>query len=269
MKRACLVFLLASLCYTLSYAEEIKLTTIIPNQTTLRTKQGAIGNNVSDPATLSDAQIPASGLVVQGNVIGAGWQNYKKLTWSCYWTAPAGVYKIMAWIVGGGGGGGTGGTADDVVCLYGSGGGGGGGCTDILIANVTPGASYFVNIGDRGVRAANDVAVGGAGGPTIFLGETAGGGGGGVSRGGCGGAGGIGTGSGLFFNGNPGENGTKVPQDGGLVGTIGGSGGSAGGLGATGVGQQGSDAPAGSGGGGGGGGGDGGSGAGGYVIIWY
>ena len=45
-------------------AEEVRLTTIVPDQTTLRVKNGAVGTNYSKPAT----SIPADTLLVEGNV---------------------------------------------------------------------------------------------------------------------------------------------------------------------------------------------------------
>ncbi|OGW94722.1 MAG: hypothetical protein A3K16_01625 [Omnitrophica bacterium RIFCSPLOWO2_01_FULL_45_24] len=54
-------------------AEEIRLTTIVPDQTILRAKKGAIGETYSNPATIPDSSIPASALLVEGNVgIGTG-----------------------------------------------------------------------------------------------------------------------------------------------------------------------------------------------------
>lgn len=53
------------------YAEEIKLTTIVPDQSTLRSKRGVIGEAYIDPANpayVSDASIPTSGFLVEGNV---------------------------------------------------------------------------------------------------------------------------------------------------------------------------------------------------------
>ena len=276
MKKASLVFLLILLCSTLSYAEEIKLTTIIPNQTNSRTNQGVIGSDLTNPsnsAYISDASIPKNGLVVEGNVIGAGWQNYLKITESGHWIAPAGVYKIMAWIVGGGGGGGQIGSD-----RYFSGGGGGGGCTNIVRIDVTPGSSWSITIGSGGFGGNTSVA-GGNGGTTYLwnsagtLIASVGGGGGGGSGNGQGGIGGTSTELGaLIFNGNPGESstGTDNITTSALVGT---SGGSAGGVGASGAGTRGSAAPANSGGGGGGGSGgglkNGGAGGDGYVIIWF
>ena len=45
-------------------AEEIRLTTIVPNQTVLRVQNGAVGNTYSQPATV----VPASSLIVEGYV---------------------------------------------------------------------------------------------------------------------------------------------------------------------------------------------------------
>ncbi len=55
----------------LVWAEEIKLTTIIPNQTTLRVKKGVVGENYSDltkPGAVTDTNIPTSSLLVEGNL---------------------------------------------------------------------------------------------------------------------------------------------------------------------------------------------------------
>lgn len=67
-----LLILLSIVVATPVSAEEIKLTTIIPDQTILRTKKGAIGDNYSNPDPLtggiSNNSIPQSGLIVEGNV---------------------------------------------------------------------------------------------------------------------------------------------------------------------------------------------------------
>jgi len=52
----------------LAFAEEIKLSTIVPDQTVLRSKKGAIGNGYSSPVTYPDNSIQASSLIVEGNV---------------------------------------------------------------------------------------------------------------------------------------------------------------------------------------------------------
>lgn len=49
-------------------AEEIRLSTIVPSQTILRAKKGAIGDTWSSTATLPNNSIPASSFVVEGNV---------------------------------------------------------------------------------------------------------------------------------------------------------------------------------------------------------
>ncbi|MCX5666759.1 MAG: hypothetical protein NTY34_00375 [Candidatus Omnitrophica bacterium] len=49
-------------------AEEIKLTTIIPTRDILRAKKGVVGEDWSSPAATPNASIPASGLIVEGNV---------------------------------------------------------------------------------------------------------------------------------------------------------------------------------------------------------
>ena len=68
-----LLILLSIAVATPVSAEEIKLTTIIPDQTILRTKRGAIGDNYSNPATIPDGSIPTSGLLVESKVgIGTG-----------------------------------------------------------------------------------------------------------------------------------------------------------------------------------------------------
>jgi len=69
MKRLILLLILLSIVIaTPVSAEEIRLTTIVPDQTIERTKKGAIGDTYSTPATIPDGSIPTSGLLVEGNV---------------------------------------------------------------------------------------------------------------------------------------------------------------------------------------------------------
>ncbi|OGW95300.1 MAG: hypothetical protein A3K16_05700 [Omnitrophica bacterium RIFCSPLOWO2_01_FULL_45_24] len=69
MKRLILLLILLSIVIaTPVSAEEIRLTTIVPDQTIERTKKGAIGDTYSNPATIPDGSIPTSGLLVEGNV---------------------------------------------------------------------------------------------------------------------------------------------------------------------------------------------------------
>lgn len=69
MRRLILLLISLSIAVTTPVsAEEIKLTTIIPDQTILRTKKGALGNTYSNPGTVSDGSIPTSSLLVEGNV---------------------------------------------------------------------------------------------------------------------------------------------------------------------------------------------------------
>lgn len=113
------------------------------------------------------------------------------------WTCPLDVTQVQVFAVGGGGAGGH------IPSSVGSGGGGGGGAVVTRVLQVTPGATYNINIGAGGqaVRAGS----GGNGGATQFihadsglvLVQALGGGGGGVagsagSNGGCGGGGGSG-----------------------------------------------------------------------------
>jgi len=78
MKRLILLLILLSIVIaTPVSAEEIRLTTIVPDQTILRTKKGAIGDTYSNPAPpptgVPNDSIPTSGLLVEGNVgIGTG-----------------------------------------------------------------------------------------------------------------------------------------------------------------------------------------------------
>jgi len=68
------IFLIAAilvLVTCLTFAEEVRLTTIIPNQTTLRVKKGVVGENYSDltkPGAVTDTNIPTSSLLVEGNL---------------------------------------------------------------------------------------------------------------------------------------------------------------------------------------------------------
>ena len=204
---------------------------------------------------------PQATLNVAGSVIGAGWQNYTKITASGNFTVPQGVYKIMAWLIGGGGG------AGETASGYTPGGSGGGGCFDILIATVTPGAVYPVTIGSGGAGATSASVNGNNGGATTFLGDSAGGGegGGGSGNNSSGGGGGICSGNGLFFQG---ANGLVGESPYGETGAC--SGGFCSGQGG-GSGGPGGSAPNNSGGGGGAGAGGqpGGSGGSGYIVIWW
>ena len=68
-----LIFLLILACQiaviTPVSAEEIRLTTIVPDQTVLRAKKGAIGETYSNPATISNGSIPTSSLLVESNMV--------------------------------------------------------------------------------------------------------------------------------------------------------------------------------------------------------
>ncbi|OGW95299.1 MAG: hypothetical protein A3I73_02075 [Omnitrophica bacterium RIFCSPLOWO2_02_FULL_45_16] len=69
MKRLMLLLILLSIVIAAPVsAEEIRLTTIVPDQTIERAKKGAIGETYSNPATIPDGSIPTSGLLVEGNV---------------------------------------------------------------------------------------------------------------------------------------------------------------------------------------------------------
>jgi hypothetical protein len=162
------------------------------------------------------------------------------------WTAPAGVTSICVVCVGGGGGG-SGTTSG------GSGGGGGGLGWKNNIA-VTPGSSYVVTVGDRGVSAAPASTTNG--GDSYFIDRTVVAGLGGLrsaaaTGAGAGGAGGgfVGDGGGNGGNGGSAAGTTQAGGGGGAGGYAGN-----GGNGATGTTNNSS---AGSGGGGGGGGGGG------------
>ena len=78
MKRLMLLLILLSIVIAAPVsAEEIRLTTIVPDQTIERAKKGAIGETYSNPDPLtggiSNNSIPMSGLLVEGNVgIGTG-----------------------------------------------------------------------------------------------------------------------------------------------------------------------------------------------------
>jgi len=76
MKRIALVSLLA-LCCGLAFADEIKLTTIVPGggtQAVMRAEKGAVGSTYSKTATIPDSSVPTSSLVVEGPV-GIGTQS--------------------------------------------------------------------------------------------------------------------------------------------------------------------------------------------------
>jgi hypothetical protein len=137
------------------------------------------------------------------------------------WTVPAGVSLIKVRIWGGGGAGGAG--------FAGAGGGGGGGGYAEGYYSVSPGATYFVNVGNGGVGS------GTPGGPSSIAGLTSANGGQAGANGtengaGAGGtAGGTATGSGLVIPGNAGGNGFIAT---GNVGVGGQGGGAYGGSGA-------------------------------------
>ena len=66
MKRLILLIVLLSIAVTTSIsAEEIRLTTIVPDQTVMKAKRGAIGETYS---AIADGSIPTSALLVEGNV---------------------------------------------------------------------------------------------------------------------------------------------------------------------------------------------------------
>lgn len=67
MKRLILLLILLSIAVTAPIsAEEIRLTTIVPDQTVLRAKKGVIGNTYY--TAISDVSIPTNALLVEGNV---------------------------------------------------------------------------------------------------------------------------------------------------------------------------------------------------------
>lgn len=69
MRKLILLLVLLSVAVTTPIsAEEIRLTTIVPDQTVERSKKGAIGSTYSNPATVPDSSIPTSGFLIEGNV---------------------------------------------------------------------------------------------------------------------------------------------------------------------------------------------------------
>ena len=131
---------------------------------------------------------------------------------------PTNVTRIRVEMWGGGGGGGSFGPETiGNITFYSPGGGGGAGAYAFNVFNVTPGASYVVNLGGGG-------GAGGAGGNTSFGGLISAGGGSGGTRGGVsvgvGGNGGLGSGGLINVGGGNGNVG-GLPSSG-----FGGSGGS-------------------------------------------
>ncbi len=91
-----------------------------------------------------ETTIPSGGRIGLGNFHGSRNQQLIRITESTWWTCPAGVYNIAAWLVAGGGRGGNG-WGDE-----GGGGGGAGGCLYLSWISVTPGQSYEIIIGAGG-----------------------------------------------------------------------------------------------------------------------
>ena len=87
------------------------------------------------------------------------------------WTAPTGVTRVRAWVIGGGGGGGFG-----ASCTQGGGGAGG---TAVGVYTVSPGTAYTVTIGAGGAgNASTTGATGGTSSFSSFCSATGGNGGG-------------------------------------------------------------------------------------------
>ncbi|MFL6240192.1 MAG: hypothetical protein ACJ735_11945 [Actinomycetes bacterium] len=180
-----------------------------------------------------------------------GPQSVREFTSAGTWTAPAGVYRVEAQLIGGGGAGGCAGTVNGGGLMPGTheyaagGGGGGGGYLDTIVA-VTPGTTYSVAVAPQTPGAdctqgpvdgppGADTAFGT--GPTVLAAAKGGGGGGAPSAGatctpqgsftggtpGAGGEGGGTTGpAGLSRSGQPAEDGgcTSVGPGGGGFGGV-------------------------------------------------
>jgi hypothetical protein len=144
------------------------------------------------------------------------------------WTAPTGVTKVSAVVVGAGGGGGA-------YSIYGRG-GGGGGLAWVNDIDVVPGTGYTVVVGLGGVRGTYaTTSLGGTGGQSYFVSATvcqAGGGTGGPANNTNAGpgAGGGATWENVLY----GTNGAAGGGPGGYGGSYGGGGGGAGGYGSNG-----------------------------------
>lgn len=179
--------------------------------TALSVAQGGTGATTANAAlnTLLPSQTGNANKYLQTNGANASWTGINTglggaafFSSSSTWTAPAGITRVKATLVGGGGGGGgNGGFGWSLI-----GAGGGGGATVVGYVNVTPGTTYTVTVGSGG---AGSAPYSGAVGPratsgsaSVFAGDnvtlTAGGGQGGNSSNNgtqTGGAGGTASGS--------------------------------------------------------------------------
>lgn len=134
---------------------------------------GSVTLDVPATGTTTTLNLPITGgtLVTTAGIPAQGQLQEQLFTSSGSWTAPAGVTRVYAVVVGGGGGGGSG----NQTCTLGNGGGPGGSAVGAY--SVTPGTSYTVTIGSGGTGGSlgfNNATAGGTSSFGAFLSATGG-----------------------------------------------------------------------------------------------
>lgn len=123
------------------------------------TQIGELGVTFPDATLQTTAAVPGAP--------GFGIPNMAVITYSSFWTVPAGVTRVRVTVVGGGGGAGesyNGGIDAELS----SGGGGGGGTAIKIITGLVPGSSINVTIGSGGLQGGPPTGNGTPGGTSSF-----------------------------------------------------------------------------------------------------
>ena len=190
------------------------------------------GGQVLDVVAVADDEfLKRSGTTLVGATVAGGLSSLQVITSTGTWTRPAGVKRVLVYVIGAGGGGGGADTFDGTQ--FTSAGGGGGGGTALKFLDVSSIATSTITIGAAGAAGSATGGDGGAGTNSVWSDGTntltgvaglggRGTGGPSVSTYRWGGQGGVPTGGDLNSTGGAGHGGAIVepdPKSGGFGGT--------------------------------------------------